>query len=451
MKVKKQPGNFLFNNRMLAALIIPLITEQLLAVLVGMADSIMVAEVGEEAVSGVSLVDTIMVLLNSAFSALAAGGAVVAGQLLGHGRRNEAQKSVDQLARIVTICAVIAMALIYMCKSWILDELFGQIEPGVMRHAETYLLIVAASIPFVAVYNSGAAIFRTMGDSKAPMYVALVMNVINISGNAILIYGFHWSTEGVAAPTLVSRIVAALLIVIFLQNKKRELHLNIFSKCVPDRVMIYQILSIGIPNGLENGMFQLGKIIVLSLISTFGTYAIAASAVANIVGSFQVLPGMAITLAVNTVIARCVGTGDYIQVRFFTGKLMRITYICLFIINLIIVLLLPFILEAYHLSDRTEQVASIIVDFYAVFTVLIWPVAFTVPAVLRAAGDARVCLLISVASMWIFRIIFSYILARTTDWGVYGVWIAMIIDWIVRSICFTLRYFSGIWKRKAVV
>ncbi|WP_033125138.1 MATE family efflux transporter [Eubacterium sp. ER2] len=451
MKGKKLSENILFDNYMLAALIIPLVAEQMLAVLVGMADSIMVAEVGEEAVSGVSLVDTIMVLLNNAFSALAAGGAVVAGQLLGHGRRNEAQKAADQLVRVVTICAVITTTLIYIGRNWILCELFGQIDRGVMRHAETYLLIVAASIPFVALYNGGAAIFRIIGAAQAPMYVSLIMNVINISGNAMFIYGFHRGTEGVAVPTLFSRIVGALLIVILLQNKKRELHLNIFSKCVPDRVMICKILSIGIPNGLENGMFQLGKIIVLSLISTFGTYAIAANAVANIIGSFQVLPGMAITLAVNTVIARCVGAGDYIQVRYFTGKLMKITYICLFIINLLIVLLLPFILEAYHLSDRTEQVASVIVVFYAFFTVMIWPAAFTVPAVLRAAGDARVCLAISVVSMWIFRIIFSYILARATDWGIYGVWVAMIIDWIVRSICFALRYFSGRWKQKAVV
>lgn len=448
--MKEKTKNYLFTNRALTALIIPLIIEQALAVLVGMADSIMVASVGEAAVSGVSLVDNIMVLLINVFAALATGGAVVAGQYLGQGRKEGARKATDQLIWFITICALIVTVVIYACKYWILHGVFGQIEADVMGHANTYLMIVAASIPFIAVYNGGAAIFRTMGNSEISMRVSIVMNVVNVCGNAILIYGFHRGTEGVAIPTLVSRMTAAVLIMLLLFNRKRDIYMTASLKYRPDFSMIRKILTVGVPNGLENSMFQLGKIIVLSLVSTFGTYAIAANAVSNTLASFQVLPGMAIVLAVTTVIARCVGAGDYEQVKYYTKKLLVITYVCQFVTNLIIVLALPYILMAYHLSDQTAQVTTDIVIFYAVCSVLIWPLAFTIPATFRASGDAKMCMVISIVSMWIFRIIFSYILGKYMGMGVFGVWVAMIIDWVVRGICFIARYFSGKWKHQAI-
>lgn len=442
--------NYLFDNKALAALIIPLIVEQLLAVLVGMADSIMVASVGEAAVSGVSLVDNIMVLLINAFSALATGGAVVAGQYLGQGSKKGACKSATQLVWFITICALVITILIYVFKYWILHGVFGRIEPDVMNHANTYLMIVTASIPFIALYNGGAAIFRTMGNSEISMRVSIVMNIINVSGNAILIYGFHRGTEGVAIPTLVSRITAAVLIIVLLCNQKRSVCIEPTWRYHADWSMIRKILNIGVPNGLENSMFQLGKIIVLSLVSTFGTYAIAANAVANAVALFQILPGMAISLAITTVIARCVGAGDYAEVKYYTKKLIAVTYVCVWIINGLIFLLMPLILKAYQLSDVTAGAARQIMIFHAVSCMLVWPVAFSLPATFRAAGDAKMCMIISVISMWIFRIIFSYILGKYVGMGVLGVWVAMVIDWIVRAICFVIRYFSGRWKHQAL-
>lgn len=450
MKNRTETKQYLFDNRALTALIIPLIIEQMLAVLVGMADSIMVASVGEAAVSGVSLVDNIMVLLINVFAALATGGAVVAGQYLGQQKKERACQAAEQLVWFITICAVVITLIIYACKYWILHGVFGQIEADVMGHADTYLMIVTASIPFIALYNGGAAIFRTMGNSEISMRVSIVMNIINVAGNAILIYGFHRGTEGVAIPTLVSRMTAAILIMVLLADRRRAIYVRPSRRYRPDWAMIRKILGIGVPNGLENSMFQLGKIIVLSLVSTFGTYAIAANAVSNVIASFQVLPGMAIALAVTTVIARCVGAGDYEQVKYYTKKLLGITYACMVVTNVIIVLVLPLILKAYNLSSQTAEVTTGIVIFYAVCCVLIWPLAFTIPATFRASGDAKMCMFISVLSMWIFRIIFSYILGQYMGMGVFGVWVAMIIDWIVRSICFIARYFSGKWKHQAV-
>lgn len=449
--MEKTKKEYLFDNKALVALIIPLIIEQLLAVLVGMADSIMIASVGEAAVSGVSLVDQIMVLLINIFSALATGGAVVAGQYLGQKRQKAACKSATQLVWFVTLCALVITAVVYVGKSVILHGVFGQIDADVMGHANTYLLIVTASIPFMALYNGGAAIFRTMGNSKISMKVSLIMNAINVCGNALLIYGLHFKTEGVAIPTLVSRMSAAFIIIYLLLDEKQVIHIERTCRYRPDIKEIRKILSIGVPNGLENSMFQLGKILVLSLISTFGTYAIAANAVSNAVALFQILPGMAMSLAVTTVIARCVGAGDYEQAKYYNKKLLLITHLGIGVMVLLIYALLPTILRAYHLSDVTAAAARKIIDFHGISAIIIWPIAFTLPTTFRASGDAKTCMFISVFSMWIFRIAFSYVLGKYMGMGVFGVWVAMVIDWVFRAICFTVRYFSGKWKKNAIV
>lgn len=436
----------LFTNKALAALILPLIVEQFLAVLVGMADSVMVASVGEAAVSGVSLVDNIMILFTNLFAALATGGAVIAGQYLGQKNGKLASRAATQLIWFTMILAVVIMAVIYCGKWFILHVVFGEINADVMGHANTYLVIVTASIPFIALYNAGAAVFRAMGNSKVSMQVAMIMNVVNVAGNAILIYGFRRGTEGVAIPTLVSRITAAVLILVLLSKKENVIHMEKTLRFRPDWIMVKRILGIGIPNGLENSMFQLGKIIVLSLVSTFGTYAIAANAVCNAVANFQVLPGMAINLAITAVIARCVGAGDYEQAEYFTKKLIRLVYLCMWIINIIVLCLMPLVLWAYNLSDITAQTARSVLYFHSVSACLVWPVSFSIPPVLRAAGDAKVTMVISLASMWIFRIIFSYVLGGWLGQGVLGVWIAMVIDWCVRAVCMTLRYKKGKWK-----
>lgn len=441
---------YLFDNRALAALIIPLIIEQLLAILVGMADSIMIASVGEAAVSGVSLVDQIMILVIQVFAALATGGAVVTGQYLGQKNAGKACESAMQMVWFITICSLVITAGIYAGKYWIFHGVFGQIDADVMRHADTYLMIVTASIPFLALYNCGAAIFRTMGNSEVSMRVSMIMNVINVGGNALLICGFHWGTEGVAVPTLISRAVAAVIITVLLLKENRLVHIEKTLHYHPDWPMIKRILSIGIPNGMETSMFQLGKIIVLSLISTFGTYAIAANAVGNAVALFSCLPGMAMSMAITTVISRCVGAGDYEQVKYYNRKLILITHIGMMISVALVFLALPWIIRAYHLSDITAQTTRQIIYLHGVCTVLFWPLSFALPGTFRAAGDAKACMIISILSMWIFRIAFSYIQGKYMNMGLFGVWLAMIIDWIFRLLCFSIRYVSGKWKKAAI-
>lgn len=450
-KQKQDRSHYLFSNRELANLIGPLVIEQLLAVFVGMADSIMVANVGEAAVSGVSLVDNIMILIINIFAALATGGAVVAGQYIGRKDEKSACKAATQLVWFVSLSAVAIMILVYFGKDIILNQVFGHITAEVKGHADIYLLIVTASIPFIALYNGGAAIFRAMGNSQVSMRVSLLMNAINVTGNAILVFGLRIGTAGVAIPTLISRMVAAIVITVLLCNQTRILHIERTLKIRFDGRMIRKILAIGVPNGLENSMFQLGKILVLSLVSTFGTYAIAANAVSNAIALFQILPGMAISLAITTVISQCVGANDYEQVHYYLKKLLAIIYVAMVGTVALIFLALPLILKAYNLSDQTAAAATNIIHFHGISAMIIWPLSFALPAAYRAAGDAKACMYTSIVSMWIFRIGFSYMVGKYMGLGVFGVWVAMVIDWVVRAICFIIRYFNGKWKHGAIV
>ena len=450
-KQKQDRSHYLFSNRELANLIGPLVIEQLLAVFVGMADSIMVANVGEAAVSGVSLVDNIMILIINIFAALATGGAVVAGQYIGRKDEKSACKAATQLVWFVSLSAVAIMILVYFGKDIILNQVFGHITAEVKGHADIYLLIVTASIPFIALYNGGAAIFRAMGNSQVSMRVSLLINAINVTGNAILVFGLRIGTAGVAIPTLISRMVAAIVITVLLCNQTRILHIERTLKIRFDGRMIRKILAIGVPNGLENSMFQLGKILVLSLVSTFGTYAIAANAVSNAIALFQILPGMAISLAITTVISQCVGANDYEQVHYYLKKLLAIIYVAMVGTVALIFLALPLILKAYNLSDQTAAAATNIIHFHGISAMIIWPLSFALPAAYRAAGDAKACMYTSIVSMWIFRIGFSYLVGKYMGLGVFGVWVAMVIDWVVRAICFIIRYFNGKWKHGAIV
>ena len=436
-------NNRLFSRNDLVRLIIPLIVDQFLQVAVGLSDSIMVARVGEAAVSGVSLVDTVMLLIINIFTALATGGAVIAGQYLGRKDPKTGCEATAQLFNFTFLFSIFIMILGYLGQNVILYHVFGKIEPEVMKDSRTYLLIVLSSIPMIAMYNAGAAIFRAMGNSNVAMKTSLLMNSINVFGNALLIFGFHRGVEGVAIPTVVSRGVACVVILILLNNQEHELHIL---HPYPFKIkwnVLKKILYIGIPNGLENSMFQLGKIAVLSLVSGLGTASLAANAVGNNIANFAILPGMSFGFALLTVCAQCVGAGDFEQVKYYTKHMMRVEYLCLIASNLIVILALPFILSVYNLSDEAAQYANDIILYHAACVVTIWPLSFTLPNTLRAAADVKVTMVLSIISMWVFRFGFSYLLTMVFHMGIFGVWVAMTIDWLVRGIFFVCRYNSG--------
>ena len=446
--IKEKP--YYFSNRALKRLIVPMIIEQFLAILVGMSDSIMVATVGEHAVSGVSLVDNIFILLIYLFAALATGGAVVMGQYLGQNKHEKANRAVNQLILFTALFAICIMIGLYLARNLILHRVFGAIEANVMEASKTYLLIVSASIPFIALYNAGAAVFRTMGNSKVPMYLSMMMNAINVGGNAILIFGFGMGVAGAATSTLVTRVISAVAIILLLCSPEHLLHLERPFSFKLDFGMLKKIAYIGIPNGLENGMFQLGKIMVLSMITGFGTAAIAANAVSNIIATFQVLPGMSVGMAVITVCSRCVGAGDYEAARYYTRKILKLVHILIIVFSVTTLVALPGIMHLYNLSDDAMTFTKQIIWYHGICCMLIWPEAFTLPNTLRAASDVKFCMILSIISMWVFRIAFSYIIAVRMGMGVLGVWIAMTIDWAVRAVLFIIRYRGKRWQHKSI-
>lgn len=436
-----------FSNRDLKKLIIPLIIEQFLQISVGLVDSVMVASVGEAAVSGVSLVDSVFILFINVFSALATGGAVVAGQYIGRKDAETGCRAAWQMLLFVGALSILVMAACYVFRDFILYQVFGDIDEEVRHNSKVFLLIVSASIPFIALYNAGAAIFRVMGNSKIAMQMSLLMNGINLAGIAILIYGFHFGVAGAGIPTLAARVTAAVIIMLLLCDQKRLLHLPRPFLFRVDKMLLKRILYIGIPNGLENSMFQLGKILVLSLVSGFGTAAIAANAIGNYVAMFAILPGIALGYTTVTVVSQCVGAGDYQQVHYYTKKLIKLCYLSMAAFNCVVVLALPLILHVYGLSDLASHYAKQILLYHAACAVVIWPLSFTLPNTLRASNDVSLTMLISIISMWIFRVGFSYLLGLYLHLGLFGVWIAMTIDWFIRAVCFVLRYRSGKWKK----
>ena len=451
MNVFKTPEGYLYSNKALFYLFIPLLVEYALEFFVGLADSIMVASLGEAAISGVSLVDFLMQLLIFSFSALATGGAVVAGQYLGDNQVDKAQNSATQLVWFSTISSSVLMILILILRQFLIGILFGQIEADVWQNAEMYLYIVALSIPFIAIYNAGAAIFRTTNDASLPMKIMLFCDVLNVIGNAFCIYYLGWDVRGVAIPTVISRVAAALLILYFAVDEDYKLHIKRTLKHKFDLKILKKVLQVGIPYGIENGLFQLGRVLVLSLVSTFGTMAIAANSGGYAIGIFSVLPGFAINLGLTAVISRCVGANDYEQVRYYNKKCLIIVFISHVMINIVIFALLPLILNIYDLSSQTAQMTTEMVIWHGIFAIIIWPLSFTLPATFRGAGDSKSVMYISLAVMFTCRIALSYVIADWMGVGVFGTWIAMFIDWYVRAGIYIYRYFSNKWTEYRVV
>lgn len=439
----------LFSKKDLLRLIMPLIAEQFLSVAVGMVDMAVVSSVGESAMAGVSLVDMINVLLINILAALATGGAVVASQLLGAREPEKACKSVHQLLVVAFLLSSGIMVLTLILQKPLLRLAFGAVEDDVMTAALTYFRITAISYPFLGVYNACSAVFRSMGDSRTPMITSLGMNVINAVGDVVLVKGLHMGVAGVALPTLISRILAAAALLLLIINPRRELHWDWRGSWRLDGGTIKKILRIGVPSALENSFFQLGKILVLGIIAGFGTVQIAANAAANTMAALGCIPGQAMNLAMITVVGQCVGAGDYTQAIRYTKGLIKLTYLIGGLLNIAILLTMPWTLQLYNLSAETLRLAMILVLIHDGSAILIWPVAFTLPNALRAANDVRYPMIVSILSMGLFRVLFSFIFGQWLGWGAVGIWTAMIIDWICRAVFFLIRFRSNRWQTVA--
>lgn len=441
----------LFTGAQLRSLIVPLVIEQVLVVAVGMADTMMVSAVGEAAVSGVSLVDMLNLLISNLFAALATGGAVVTSQFLGARRHAEAQRSAGQLVLLTGVISLGVAAFALCLRAPLLRFAFGAIEDDVMNAAMLYWFITALSYPFLAVYNASAALFRCQNNTRISMCISAGMNLFNIGGNALCVYVLHLGVAGVAVPTLLSRVLGCFVLTGLLCRHENPLPLRLSQAKRPDGALMRKILRIGIPSAVENSLFQLGRVMVVGIIAGFGTVQIAANAVANNLDVLGCIPGDAVNLAMITVVGRCIGAGDTKQATRYAKKLVGLVYLLGGVLNASILLSLPLLLKLYTLSAETAALATTLVWIHDGFAMLLWPASFTLPNALRAAGDVRYTMTVSIFSIWAFRFGFGYLLGAQMGMGAVGIWLAMLLDWAFRSVMFLVRFVRGKWKEKKVI
>ncbi|MDR2101996.1 MAG: MATE family efflux transporter [Treponema sp.] len=441
-----------WNNRALFHLLWPLIIEQVLAVTMGAADTMMVSYVGEFAVSGVNIVDNINNLLIIAFTAMCTGGAVVTSQYIGRRDAKNANVASKQLVYIVTLLSLVIMVVALILRRPIISLLYGKIAPDVMDAGTVYFFITALSYPFLAIYNADAALFRAVGNSKITMRIALLVNIINIGGNAFFVFVLHIGVAGVALSTLLSRIAAALVLTgLLVRNRKGGLSLAGILKIQFVRPMISNILNVGIPSGLENSMFQIGRLLTQRIFTTFGTMAIAANAIASVINSFSFMPGMAYGIALLTIVGQCVGAGDYGAAKKETAKIMKLAYLTLFVIGVLIYVFMEELLSLFSLSPEAHDLAKVFLQVHCISMVIAWPMSFALPNALRAAGDARYVMIIASLSMWFIRVIAAYLLTYSLGIGPLGVWLAMGVDFLFRGSFYFFRWRRGTWQNKRVI
>lgn len=441
----------MFSNQDLKTLIVPLIIEQVLVMLVGMADTMMVSHAGEAAISGVSLVDMINGVFLYVFNALATGGTIVVSQYMGSKDLKRGKKSASQLVMITVLLSFLFLFLMTIGNRTLLGILFGSIEADVMEAALTYLVITACSYPFMAAYSAFAALFRAMGNSKITMKISLGMNVINVVGNAIGVFVLEAGVTGVAVASLVSRIIAAAVMFVLLLDRERAISLNMRDIASWDSDLLKKILSIAIPSGIESGMFQICRVVLTSVIATFGTAQIAANGVAVSIDNINTIVNGAMSLAIPTVIGRCVGAGDYDQAAYYTKKMLLIAQFVSLIVNVTVFVSLPFVLKLYALSDEARWYAGVLVAIHTMWTILLGTSSGPLPSALRAAGDAKFTMTMAVLGLTIGRLFCSILFSVWLGMGIIGMWLAMGTHWAFNSVGGYFRFRSGKWKHKRIV
>lgn len=449
----------LFSRNYLNHLIWPLIAEQFLAMTIGACDTVMVASIGEAGVSGVSLIDQLGQLMIQLFAAFATGGAVVASQYLGHREEDTARKSAKQLLNISLFVGFIFIAVCFPARKPLLRCLFGGADEDVMKNALTYFMYILFSFPVLGIYNSCAALCRSMGNSKISLKVSFLMNVTNIGLNAVFIYVMKIGVAGAGIATLMSRSLAAVVMVMILCQKRWPLHLEKLWKIEVDFVLIGKILKVAIPSGIENSVFHIGKTLVYSFMSGFGLVALAANAISNTVCSFSNIPGNALGLACVTIIGQCIGAGEKDQAKSYGRKMMKVAYLGMFITSMFVFIAVPIIIKAFNLSSESEILATGVIRSCMIANVLFWPMSFVMPNILRGAGDAKFTMIVSNITMWLFRVIGSWMLStfllktypENPEIALYGVWVGMYIDWIFRGLAFGIRFHRNRWLEKKVI
>lgn len=440
----------MFSNRQLRKLLIPLIIEQLLTSLIGTVDTMMVSNLGSAPVSGVALVDSINKLVIFLFSALATGGTIVCSQYMGRRDSKNANCAARQVLLSALALSVVIAVFCFSLRSWLLRLIFGQVEPEVMSAAMDYFRITILTYPFVALFGACAALFRAAGNSRLPMTVSIFANLINISGNALLMFVFNMGVSGAALATLASDIFSAAVLLVLLRREKKSFDVGPYIAFRPNWGMIWLVLSIGIPSGIENAMFQFGKLVVQSTVSTLGTAAIASNAIVAAIELMTSMPSQAVSTGLMTVVGQCMGAGRVDEARYYIKKLTLWSFVMLFVCNWAAMAITPFITTLAGMDGETAQMTINTMLIISIVKPLCWAGAFVPASGMRAAGDVKFGMFVSTGTMWIFRVVLSTLLCRHFGVGLIGVWVGYFVDWTARSLIFGLRYKSGKWIHQVI-
>lgn len=438
---------------MICSLLIPVVLEQLLNSIMGTADTMMVSNVGSAAISAVSLVDSINVLVIQAFSALAAGGAIICAQYIGQRNKEKANESARQVLFIITAISVAVSLICLVFQKPLLRLIFGLVEPAVMRASETYFFYTALSFPFIAAYDSAASIFRAQDNTKGPMIISMISNVMNIAGNAVMIWVFHVGVAGAALSTLISRIFCAVVVIIQLRKERegQEIVVRDYFEIRPDWSVIRRILGLGIPSGIENSMFQLGKLAIQSTVSTLGTTAIAAQAMTNILENLNGIAAIGVGVGLMTIVGQCLGAGRQDEAVYYIKKLCVIAEVIIIISCLGVFALTKPITILGGMEKESADMCFHMVMWITIVKPLVWIMAFIPGYGLRAAGDVKFSMIVSCCTMWACRFCLCVFLIRVMGFGPMGVWIGMFADWTLRGIIFTWRFHSRKWLQHKVI
>ena len=443
--------HMMFSNKQLITLLLPIMVEQLLNSFMGMADTMMVSNVGSAAISAVSLVDSINVLVIQVFTALGSGAAIICSQYLGRGDRESSNEAARQVTlSVLTISTVLSIFCIIF-RGPLLHLIFGQVEEAVMDNSMIYFLLTAISFPFIALFDAGGAFYRAAGNSRFPMMISVLSNGLNIAGNAVLIFGFQMGVEGAALSTLFSRIFCAVVIFWNLRKPDQVIVVNHYLKIRPNFPLIGKILSIGIPSGIENGMFQFGKLAIQSSVSTLGTAAIAAQAMTIILENLNGIGAIGIGIGLMTVVGQCIGAGKVEEARYYMVKLCGYAEIVILISCAVVFLLTK---PVTFLAGMEAESASLCMEMIIAITIvkpIVWVLAFIPAYGMRAAGDVKFSMILSSLTMWFCRVALCVYLIRSCGFGPMAVWIGMFADWTLRAIAFSVRYLSGRWSRIHVI
>lgn len=441
----------MFSNQDLKNMIVPLFFEQLLVMLVGIMDTFIVSYVGEAAVSGVSLVNSFNTIFIYLFTALASGGAVVISQYIGNKDQKNSVRSSSQLLMFSTMFSIVLTCIVLVLHKSILSALFGRVDTNVMNACITYIVLSALSYPFIAIYNAGASLFRSMGKTKTTMYVSLASNVINVIGNCIGVFVLHAGVAGVAIPSLIARAFSAVVITNLCFKNDQTTYYTAKDIFAFDEDILKRVLSIAVPNGIENGIFQFVKVALSSVVALFGTYQIAANGVAQSIWSLAALVGATLGPVYITVIGQCMGNGDKEQAKYYFKKLNKLAIVLSITWNAIVLALTPLLMHFYQLSSETVQLIFYLVVIHNVFNAIVYPISGPLSNGLRAAGDVKFTMIVSIASTLLGRFIFSIIFAIYLNMGVIGIAFAMCLDWTIRAVIFYCRYRSEKWLEFKVI